>query len=116
LSNTEFAGFRLRFFTANQVIKGGHTVPVLYEPKFRLPSNTALNFYSSYHHRNEAYMCQSDPVLLYARFSPRVTQINRQPTRREHVENVFNAYNSIKNRPYRVLCPIFPASSYYEKK
>ena len=29
--------------------------------------------------------------------------------------NIFNAYNSIKNRPYRVLCPIFTASLYYEK-
>jgi len=39
-----------------------------------------------------------------------------QPARREHFDNVFNAYNSIKNRPYRVLCPISPAAFYYEKK
>jgi len=49
MSNTELAGFRLTFFPpANPVIKRCHTVSVLYRPNFRLLSNTALNFYSSY--------------------------------------------------------------------
>jgi len=107
------------------VIKRCHTISLALQTK--LP--TAI-FYSSeflftirchqilqhHHHRNEAFMCQSDPVVLCGRFNPWVTQRNTPPTRREHVENVFNAYNSITNRPYRELCPIFPASFYYEKK
>jgi hypothetical protein len=33
-------------FSANPVIKHRHTVSLLRRPNFRLPSNTALNFYS----------------------------------------------------------------------
>jgi len=36
------------FFSANKVFKRRHTVYVLYRPNFRLPSNTAPNFYSSH--------------------------------------------------------------------
>ena len=36
------------FSSANPVIKRCHTVCVLYRTNFRLPSNTALNFYSPY--------------------------------------------------------------------
>ena len=49
MSNTELDSFRLRFFSANQVIKRyNNTVSVLYRPNFRLQSNTALKVYSSY--------------------------------------------------------------------
>jgi len=39
-----------------------------------------------------------------------------QLARHEHIVNVFNAYNSINNMPYRVLCPILPASVHYGDK
>jgi len=43
-----FKGRIATFPSANPVMKRHHTVSVLYRPNFRLPSNTALNFYSPY--------------------------------------------------------------------
>jgi hypothetical protein len=103
-------------FSANHMIKRCHTVSVLYRPNLWLPSNTAPNFYSPHVVTRYYSITTTETKLLCAnliqfflcaRFKPRVTQRNKQPARREHVENVFNAYNSIKNSPYHLLYPIF---------
>ena len=39
-----------------------------------------------HHHKNKAFMCQSDPVFLCARFNSWVTQRNSKPARRDHFE------------------------------
>jgi hypothetical protein len=126
MSNTAFAGLRLRFFSAHQVIKHCYTVSVLYGPNFRLPSNTVLNFYSSYvatryystpTTTEMKLLCVSLIQFFYVTVSihGQRTETHNQPDA-TMPKNFSNAYNLIKNRLYHVLCPIFPASFYYEKK
>jgi len=88
---------------------------VFYRPNFRLPSNTAMNFYSSHVSTRYYSITTTEMKLLCAPINPWVKQRNPQPFRREFVDNVFNAYNIIKNRLYRLVCPVFAASFYYEK-
>jgi len=72
-----------------------------------------------HHHTKTASMCQSVPVFQCARFNPpTVTLRNRLAGLREHartictfVENPFNGYKSIKNRPCTVLYAICPIST-----
>jgi len=106
------------------VIKRCHTISLALQTN--LP--TAI-FYSSeflftirchqilqhHHHRNEAFMCQSDPVFLCP-FQSMGNTKKHATNQTRTCRKCFNAYKSIENRPYRVLCPIFPASFYYEKK
>jgi hypothetical protein len=122
--NTALAGFSLWFFSANQVTKLCHTVFVLYRPNIRLQSNTTLNFYSSYVVTRYYSITTTEMKFLHAsftQFSYLPISIHQQLVTQTQSDatvstTFFNAYNSIKNTPYPVLCTIFPASFYYEKK